>query len=158
MLLRHKPYHLLLLSVIILFIAALLTKIFQIEFPFQDSYHAFPLTHFFWLTAITLIVNWVLYLLTLRLLPSKALMWIHIMVTILCFIFIYIYPYLSSGFKEGLAGMPRRYYDYSELSFFDLFNYFANSIKIAFAILIVGQIVYFFNLFRGVYLLFRNRS
>ena len=158
MLLKHKPYHLLLLSVVILFIAALLTKIFHIEFPSQDSYHAFPFIHFFWLTAITLIVNWVFYLLTLRLLPSKVLMWAHIVVTISSFIFIYAYPHLSSGFSEGPAGMPRRYYDYSELNFFELFSFFSNSIKIAFGVLIIGQMVYFLNLFSGVYLFFRNRT
>jgi hypothetical protein len=64
MLLRHKPYHLLLLSFLVLFIAALSTKVFQIEFPFQDSYYAFPLTYFFWITALTLLINWLLYLFT----------------------------------------------------------------------------------------------
>lgn len=117
MLLRHKPYHLLLLSFLVLFIAALLTKVFQIEFSFQDSYYAFPLTYFFWITALTLLINWLLYLFTQRLLPSKILMWVHIVVTIFSFIFIFAYPYLSLGFSEGLAGMPRRYYDYNDFNF-----------------------------------------
>ena len=148
---RHKPYHLLLLSFFIMCIAGLLTKIFHIEFPVQDSYHAFPLTYFFWLTALTLLINWFLYVLTLRLLLSKALIWIHILITISCFIFIYSYPYLSPGLSAGIAAMPRRYYDYSELSSFDLFSYSAFPIKVSFIMLTLGQLIYLINLSFGLY-------
>ena len=90
-------------------------------------------------------------MLTGRLLFSKVLTWVHIALTILCFACIYSYPYLSFGYSEGLAGIPRRYYDYSELSFFDLFNDFANPVKIAFIVLVFGQLIYLINLSLGLY-------
>ena len=151
MLLRDKPHYLLLFFVLLLFIVALFSLLLDIELPFQDSYHAFPVTYFFWITAITLLSSWLIYLLTSHFLFSKSLMWLHIVLTLVCFIFIFSYPYLSSGFSEGLAGMQRRYYDNSDFSFFDLFSYFAYPIKISFIVLTLGQLIYLINLSFGLY-------
>ncbi len=151
LLLRDKPHYLLLFFALLLFIVALFSLLLNIEFPFQDSYHAFPVTYFFGITTITLLSSWLIYLLTARFLLSKVLMWLHIVLTILCFIFIFCYPYLSPGLGEGLAGMPRRYYDYSDFSFFDLFSYFAYPVKIAFIVMTLGQLIYLINLSLGLY-------
>jgi hypothetical protein len=151
LLLRNKPHYLLIFFVLLLFIVALFSLLLDIEFPFQDSYHAFPVTYFFWITNITLLLSWLIYLLTARFLFSKVLMWLHIMLTLLCFIFIFCYPYLTSEFGKGLAGMPRRYYDYSDFSFFELFCYFAYPVKIAFIVLMVAQLIYLVNLSLGLY-------
>ena len=151
MLLRDKPHYLLLFFVLLFSIVALFSFLLDIEFPFQDSYHAFPVTHFFWISTATLLSSWLIYLLTSHFLYSKFLMWLHIVLTLVCFIFIFSYPYLSSGFSEGLAGMPRRYYDYTDFSFFDLFSYFAYPVKIAFIVLTLGQLIFLINLSFGVY-------
>jgi heme/copper-type cytochrome/quinol oxidase subunit 1 len=89
-------------------------------------------------------------MLTKRFLFSTALMWIHIIFSIFCFAFILISPYLSTFSEKGLAGMPRRYFDYSELSLWDLFNYFSPFVKAALLSLILGQLLYFSNLFVGL--------
>ena len=124
--------------------------IISIDINFQGVPYAFPFTSFIWLSAIFLFSLWGLYNLTVRFLFSNALMWIHIVFSISCFIFIFLSTYLSNYSKSGLAGMPRRYFDYSDLSFLDLFSFFSPPIKIALLSLVIGQLLYLSNLIIGL--------
>ena len=147
---KQRTFYLLVFSVLLLSILGLCGLLVGIDFPLHDSHYAFPVNDLFWITAVTLLTCWLLYLITLPLLKSKVLTWIHILLTLTCLIFIYSYPYLPGDSGYGLAGMPRRYFDYTGFTFFAFFNYFAPSIKIAFIVLALGQILYFVNLWLGL--------
>jgi hypothetical protein len=59
-------------------------------------------------------------------------------------------PYLSTYSYAGVGG-PRTYYDYGEFNKFKIFDNLTNTALTVFAILLLGQLAYFLNLFAGIY-------
>jgi cytochrome c oxidase subunit I len=148
--LGKEPYRLFLIAAILLLVVALIDLTDGINLYFHESHYAFPFTNFIWAATILLFLFWGLYRLTKRFLFSTALIWIHVIFSLFCFAIIFISPYLSTFSGSGLAGMPRRYFDYSELSLGHLFNYFSPFVKVALVSLLLGQLVYLSNLFVGL--------
>ncbi len=149
--LKQRPYNLLLLTAILLFIGGQFSLSTPIDFHLHDTYFVFPLTYIIWFPTIILFIFWLLYLATKRFLFSQGLMWTHIILTVITSIFILILPYLGTYSYGGLGGMPRRYYDYGEFNIFKIFSNWTNIVVSAFFVLITGQLIYFINLFTGLY-------
>lgn len=149
---HFKSYHLLLLFALLLVIVAGCSLVVDMDIVLRDSYYFFPAAHFFWIAETTLLLSWLLYLYSMRLLFSKALVWTHVVLTIACFACIFSDPYLSNAFSDGLAGMPRRYFDFGEsFNCFEFFDFFAGPVKVAFIVLACAQIIYLINLCLGLY-------
>ena len=77
-------------------------------------------------------------------------MWIHIILTVLTSLFMLILPYLAT-YSYGGTGGPRRYYDYGEFNGYKVFGNMTNIAFAVLAILLLGQLTYFVNLFVGLY-------
>ena len=71
--------------------------------------------------------------------------------TILISLLMLTLPYLTTYSYGGVLGSPRRYYDYGELNKFKIFGNLTDVVVIVFAILLLGQLTYFVNLFIGLF-------
>ncbi|OJY99040.1 MAG: hypothetical protein BGP13_23585 [Sphingobacteriales bacterium 40-81] len=114
-------------------------------FHFFESELALGNTLFYCFLIVLLSSLFTLYTFTGRLLYSSVLIWMH---TILTIAFVFILLKTATG-NNGFAGMPGRYYDYSEPDNFDLFSFKFVQLKINLKILILlvlTQLIYFFNL------------
>ena len=115
-----------------------------------NTYFVFKLAYFIWIPSIILLIFWILYLVTVKNLYSKALTWAHIFFTITGCFYILTFPYLLTNSYEGLAGMPRRYYDIGQEKTYQFFCTLSKTaVAIAF-ILALGQITYCLNFFIGL--------
>ena len=82
---RNKPYHLLLLTGLIL----VFTSVFfydrnsTVDLHVLDTYFVIAHAHILWLLAIMASAVWIIYLLTKKILYSKALTWSHVIITLL---------------------------------------------------------------------------
>jgi cytochrome c oxidase subunit I len=149
--LKHKPYNLFLLTSILLLIVGLFSFNTQIDIHLHDTYFVFPLAFLVWVPSIILFAFWVLYLMTKQFLFSKRLMWTHIILTIVTSFLIFILPYLTTYAYGGVAGIPRRYYDYEELDKFKMLSNFTNITATTFILFLLSQLTYCTNLFIGLY-------
>ena len=148
---KKRPYNLLLITAILLFGLAIFTFDSTIDFILFGKHYSVPLTILLWLNTIILLIFWLLYMVTKRLLFSPFLTKTHIIFTVslslilvaIAFTFIY-----SSAGSNG----PRRYYDYGDvLNKFKVFNNMSPIISIALVLLIFGQLIFFINLLPGIY-------
>jgi heme/copper-type cytochrome/quinol oxidase subunit 1 len=87
---------------------------------------------------------------TKNILYSKALTWTHIILTIAGCIFILTLPYLLTNSYEGLAGIPRRYYDIDQSKTYQFFGKLTTTAVIFAFILVIGQLTYLVNLVMGL--------
>jgi cytochrome c oxidase subunit 1 len=78
-------------------------------------------------------------------------MWTHIILTIVTSFLIFILPYLTTYAYGGVAGIPRRYYDYEELDKFKMLSNFTNITATTFILFLLSQLTYCTNLFIGLY-------
>jgi cytochrome c oxidase subunit 1 len=120
----QRPYNLLLISAILFFITGLLSFNTSMDIHFHDTYIIFSSTYFLWILAIMLFLFWMLYMATKSFLYSKKLSWTHICFTILSSLFLFVLPIFIPNSYNGLAGMPRRYYDFSSRESFYMFGRF----------------------------------
>jgi cytochrome c oxidase subunit 1 len=60
-------------------------------------------------------------------------------------------PYILANSYQGFAGMPRRYYDYSEFSSFNVVDRLTETVIIAFLVSIAGQLLYLINFGIGLF-------
>jgi heme/copper-type cytochrome/quinol oxidase subunit 1 len=149
--LKQRPYNLLLLTSILLFIVGLFSFNSAMDIHLHDTYFVFPLTYLMWIPSVILLIFWLLYLLTKKFLYSKALIWTHIISTIVGSVFILAFPFLLTNSHEGLAGIPSRYYDIGQSKTYQFFgNLTKTTVVIAF-ILTAGQLTYLINFVVGLY-------
>lgn len=104
-----------------------------------------------WLLVGILVLLWLIYAATTRILFSITLTWVHIVATALCSAIVPVIPYLSMYPDGGLAGMPRRYYDHASFTVYKVINNMSEAFIIAFLLLLLVQLTYVINLFIGIY-------
>ena len=138
-----------------LFSSLLLGSIVYIHM--HNVFWKFILANIFWLIPAVLFLLWVLYLFTDKLLYSTSLKETHIKWSIICssvsLIIFYFIVREEGGF--GLAGMPRRYYDYSDSHSFHvsqvvIINILSIIFLLSFGLLILIQGLYIVNLVKGI--------
>ena len=142
---KERPYNLLLLTAILLFIVALFSFNVPVDIHFPDTYYIVPLALLIWLPTIILVLFWLLYLLTKRFLFFKILTWIHIILTIIFSILILILPFVFTT-SFTVIGTPRPYYDFNGLHRGNI----TEMIPLILLILLLGQATYFVNLLVGI--------
>jgi len=145
---KQKPYQLLLIAAVLLFICGLLAIKGPFGFRFYDIYFIFPLTFLFWIPSATLFAFWILYLSTNRFLFSKKLMWAHILLTILTCLCLLTFPHFSSYY--GSIKM-RRYLDVGQSNTFIIIDYLKNIAVKTLPIIILAQLTFLTNLVAGLY-------
>ncbi|MFT3822540.1 MAG: hypothetical protein QM731_01420 [Chitinophagaceae bacterium] len=151
--LNERPYNLLFFSAIIVFIAGyLLSGNSTLDIHMHDTYVVLPAAYYAWVPALLLLVAGVFYFIARNVLYSKRLSWIHIGCTIFICLFLVLMPFLSGSSYEGLAGMPRRYFDYSSSDWTAIFSRLPITTII---ILLTGacvQLIFVVNLAIGLWL------
>ena len=149
---KQQPYHLLLLTAILLIIAGLFIPKSAMVIQWHDRYHIFSLLYFIWTTALFLFVFWLLYLVTKNILFSKALSWTHIIWTVVGCICILKAPFFLRNYYEGLAGMPRRYIEVEHYRTYQSSEFSTRTLLFLVVILLIGQLTFLINFFVGVYI------
>jgi hypothetical protein len=149
--LKQKPYHLLLLAAILLFVAGLFCFSSVIDVHIHHTYYVFPLTYFIWLPASILLIIWLIYLIAKNMLVSKTLSWTHVILTIVGCIFLLSTPCFMTNSDDQLAGMPRHYHDIGQSKTYKYSGGFTKSGVILGFFLVAGQLTFLLNLFIGLY-------
>ena len=147
---KQKPYNLLLLTGLIFVLTSffVLNQNNSVDIHLYDTFFVIAHTHFFWLLASLSLFVWTLYLLTNKILFSKALTWTHVIITILTLILFAFTLYIG----DSLSNLkPRRYYDYSSWNSFDIYDKYTKAIGITLSILIFGQVIFIINFIAGLF-------
>jgi cytochrome c oxidase subunit I len=145
---KQRPHNLLLLTAILLFIAALSGFNSGFDIYFHGTYYV---VSSIWPLTIILISFWLVYWFTSHILFSKALTWTHIILMIICSMLLVIIPLIFTYSYAGIAGAPRRYYDYSSFNGFKINENLTPKILITIFILLLGQTIFVLNLIVGIF-------
>lgn len=152
---KKRPYNLILLTAILILIASFFTSDETVDFHLNDTYFIIPSQYLFWATTGLLMVLWIMYIVTHRFLFSKVLTWVHVIMTTLALVLLIGSSVYFNNYYEGLAGMPRHYYDYNNWNGIVLNNNLTNVVLTTFLIMSLGFFAFLINLIVGV---FRNFS
>ena len=154
---KQKPYNLLLLTGLILVLTSffVLKQNNSVDIHIHDTYFVIARTHVFWFLAILALFVWTLYLLTNKILYSKALTWIHVIITILTLL---LFAFTLSFGDSFMNSTPRRNYDYSDWNSFDNTTGFTKAIAISIFVLLYGQVIYVINFIAGLIKRLNNRK
>lgn len=153
---NQKPFNLLLLTAILSFLAGLSQINVLIDIHLHDTFFVLPLAYFIWSFSLILIILWLLYRATEKMLFSKKLSFVHIISTIVCCLFILILPYIINPYK-GLAGMPRIYSENGQTKTYNFLGDISNNSVILISILVFVQLFFLLNFFIGLYRRTNNR-
>ena len=126
-----------------------------VDLHLHDTYFVIADSHFFWLLAILAVVVWTIYLLTSKLLYSKALTWIHVVITLLTILLFALTPFFGNNLINPTSG---GYYDYNIWSSFDSYTRFFKTVTITILVLLFGQIIFVINLIAGLFKRLTNRK
>jgi cytochrome c oxidase subunit 1 len=122
----------------------------DLDLHFHDTYIVIQGIHLIWFFNFILVFVWMACMLSRKIIYSGKLSWVHIVLTIgsiLTIVAVSLWPSFSG---QGFAGMPRRYYDYSDASIFQLLGLFQQVIVIAVLVFVVAQLIFLVNLGWGL--------
>ena len=149
--LKQRPYHLLLLTAFAILIVSLFTSDETVDIYLHDTYFIIALAHFLQAMSVLLLILWTLYLFAQRFLLSKFLMWMHIIFTIASLLFLVAILFYSNHYYQGLAGKPRRYYDYGSWNQIMLSKNLTKGVLATFLMVMLGFFAFIINFFIGLY-------
>jgi heme/copper-type cytochrome/quinol oxidase subunit 1 len=111
----RRPYHLLLLTAIVLFIASFFYGDETFDIHLHDTYYVIAIWHLLRSGAMLLSVIWLAYLIIFRWL-NRYLTWIHLVTTFLCIGLFVTLPYWLPIFAgNGEMSLPHSYLEMSAL-------------------------------------------
>lgn len=111
----RRPYHLLLLTAIVLFIASLFYGDETFDIHLHDTYYVIAIAHLFYSAAIFLAILWLIYLITFKWL-NRYLTWIHLVTTFLCIgLSVSLHYWLPLFAGNGDMPFPHSYLEMSAL-------------------------------------------
>jgi heme/copper-type cytochrome/quinol oxidase subunit 1 len=147
---KEQPYNLLLLTAAFILIASIFAYDQTLDIHLHDTYFIVAMTYLFWATSILLLILWALYLLTKQFLFSKLLTWVHIILTVIALVSFVAISFYSTNYYDGLAGMPRRYYDYSGWKTFERYNNLTKGVFAVMLLISIGLMAYIINIVVGL--------
>lgn len=152
---KKQPYNLLLLTAILILIASFFVHNQALDMHLHDTYFIISLSHLFWTIILFLLLFWILYLLTRHILFSKLLIWVHVLLLVLTSLSLMAILFYS--IHQGIAGSPRRYYDFSNWEATEQIPVLITGIVMLFIAVILGLFMYIINLTMGVIKRFTGR-
>jgi heme/copper-type cytochrome/quinol oxidase subunit 1 len=147
---KEKPYNLLAITGFILVLLSLivLSENNVVDFHLHDTYFIVAHTHIFWLFAFILFFLWLLYLCINKLLYTKLLTWLHVIITIVSAISFGLIFYFGNIF---LGKSIPKYHDLSNWQSSDIFNTTTKSLTIIISILFLVQLFFLANIIFGLF-------
>jgi hypothetical protein len=131
---NERPYVLLYLTAIALFIVRVLAPLLNIEFKGTMSFGV-PSASLGWIIPVLLTIFWFIYLLTTRFLYSRTISWIHVLLTVTSTILILII------FLTGINP--------NKIESVDRVDLIGNAMQILFLIFVFSQILFLANILIG---------
>lgn len=145
---RHQPFHLLFWMAVIFLPASVCFSGLDYDFHFHDTYMNIMASQFYLSLAAFLFLIWIVHSLTKKILYSRILTLVQLILimtgTILLTAFTWNYR------AQGLSGNPRRYYDRDFMFIFNQSGQSGFMIQIAILILILGILLFSFNIMAGL--------
>ena len=145
----YKPYHLLLLVSILLFIRALLSTKEMIDIHVHDTYIVTTFSFLYWILVLLTYFLWGIYVLTRNILFANVLTWVHVILTVgvlILFICVPLFNYKIS------------YLDLSPWTSFNKFNSTSKILAWGAIILILVQLIFIVNIVGGMITWRKKRS
>ena len=146
-----KPYNLFLPAATLFFILYIFNTTSHFYIHLRDTYYVISSKHFILLPAIIMLLFWLLYVLTSKILFSKVLSLLHIIITTVTLGLLFIASFLKMHADTGLAGMPRYYYDYGKWNGLLNVDWFSIMMVICFISLIISQLAFVINFSAGLF-------
>lgn len=147
---KDRPYNLLLLTALIILIVTFFSSGQTMDIHLHDTMFVIAIEHFFKALIILLLLFWTLHFATSRFLFSKALIWIHVIVSSACSLFLALATLYVTDNPNGLSGIPRRYIDNEDWQMARYHDYLDEGLTLAVLLLIAGFLIYFINLIMGL--------
>lgn len=151
--LTNQPYFLFLLSGMALIIITPFLLGRSADVHLHDTYLVAPVAYFIWASAGIFFLAWFIYKITAKFLWTKALIWIHVSITIIIFILL-----LTIGSWHDLLLPPIKRDSISYQNIIDDEKREAIIVYPIVTLFLLGQIAYFINLFVGLYKKQRNST
>ncbi|MEO6330832.1 MAG: hypothetical protein ABIO55_17990 [Ginsengibacter sp.] len=149
---KERPYNLLLLTAVLILIASFFAFDKTLDIHLHDTYFIITMAHSFWIIIILLLIFWTLYLLTKRFLFSKILTWLNVILIVATSVFLVTISFYSNNYYNGLAGMPRRYYDYRSWNNFGFYDNLTKGVLVTILLLVLGLSIFIVNLIMGLFI------
>ena len=147
--LKRNPYHLLLLTALLLFLSSFLVRQGKtVDIHLHDTYIVIAQAHVMWLFTSMVWLLWLLYLLTRKLLYSQSLTWVHVIITLVTVVLLVFPLYFGSSMFEAPV---RRENDHSNWSAFEEYSRNIKIFSYCIAALIFGQVTFAINLVAGLF-------
>lgn len=145
------PYHLLPLAAIPFLVIFFVWNDVTMDLHFHDTYFVIPARLLTLVPVAYLLIIWIVYLATRKVLFSQKLIWIHVIFAIVLPCFIFAFPYLIHT-NLFTGDRPRRYYDFNEFNYYPFRSALPSYLfRIFFLVLLLGQLIYPVNFFLGLF-------
>ena len=138
---------LLLTGLLLVLASFIMTQERTVDIHLHDTYYVIAQGHVFIFLAFIVWVLWFLYLLTRKLLYSKTLTWIHVIITLLTLLFLL---FLLNFGGDTFNPTPRRYLDASNWTTFNRYEQGMQWIAYTLLALFLAQIIFIVNLIVGI--------
>lgn len=132
---KERPYGLLLLTAIALMTALVFYSIFNVDIQ-DTSAFSIPLFIAVWIFPLILIIFWLLYLLTKRLLYSMTIAWIHVATTVCAAILIVTVLYIGVHPSQFINNRP---------------ELIGNAMQALLILFVCGHLLYLANVIIGIF-------
>ena len=139
--LLSRPYHMLALAAVLLIMLSFIPANHPMDLPVQGASYVLSFGDTLRAMAMLLLLFWILYMTTVRILFSVVLIWVHTVITLLLTVFIVLLFFRYSGQNAANEAM--------ELSFQTGLNP-RMLVPVLIMLLLIMQLSYIINLFLGV--------
>jgi len=141
--LKSRPYNLVGLMALLLLIVSLFSSNGAIDFNLHDTYFVIAGINICLFIAAFLLIIWVIYIVSNRMLLSIVLTWVHVVATVLAGI-MYLKYYL---WFVSMDGIPRRYYAFTDFNAVKPLYFLLTASAVIF---LTGQFVFFIKSIRWI--------
>jgi heme/copper-type cytochrome/quinol oxidase subunit 1 len=148
---KERPYNLIIFTAFVVLAASFFAFNQTVDIHLHDTYFVIALANLLWAISMLLLIFWIIYMLVHRLLFSRFLMWINLLLTIMGVLFLVLISFYSNRYYKGLAGMPRRYYDYGSSDPVMLQNNLTKAVLISIVVIGLGVLTFMVNLIIGLF-------